>query len=1024
MKDDEEEDIVEDGDMVEEDEEEDIVEDGDMVEEDEEPLNLNELEEDEEETNYSDESPLNLDELGDDDISGVNLDDLDIEENNEEDKEGGGPKKERKMWVGRIEERDNIFDKFKYPEKPYSKTCPSSQNRQPVIVTKEELDNINSSHEGSYFPEKGTFDTEPDKSNFSIKFHTKKENDLYYICPKFWCLDENVSLNIKKDLKLNPDGSEYRNKDGNVESNKPGFCKNIYEFGVKYSQASDKDKELIDKDGNLTKNAFYYPSFKDDNYCLPCCYKYSDRTPSNFGNPQEKADNCMKSIQGDIREPIEKKEKEQKSNPYTKILSVILQSDKFPLPEFRSGYLNVTLKNMFKFKNMVCDVDESSGKKFDCHLRIGVEESSNQSFVSAMAAIYKFAVNKGKTIKSHDFKEMIVNNISIDHFISLQNGNLISMFNTSPLDYESEVEDSIFYQKIDKNNKKEMSSFKMITNSFIKFKKYFMKDDVLIDHTIMWDLVCGSYTYLFENGMNLVIFESTNNDGDNYVKLLCPSNYYSSMKFDLSKDKGTVFLVKIGSKYEPIARITTRSSGTKIQFFQKIKSELSNSVSSEYELIKKVSKYYDSCYPIPSIPSKYNYGENILRMKVQIENYLIKNKYQNIKQVVNYRGKVIGLYAEKDIRNKKMGGVVPCYPGFLDVSKDFVFHKNKLLHKTYDSTLSFMTHVFKESKSVIYLLPPKKVLYKEKVVGFMTPLNHFIQIFPFVELSATDDKLETTDILFIGKEDELMDTIIYENRDKQDTIRDMYIKKIKMENFIFTLFRQRFKMLLEKPDMIERKSDIISIIETVHYMYKFKMEKIKRIIKDAMEEEYIFVDKFTDEFMEEIDLKSIPDYIVEEKDNKILVPSKNLITGRLNKEVYFDKLSDELIRFPSLRKYILDPKGYIEAINDEQNVNDDEIIIPESTITREMLLNIRRWSSSKHPHEIGFDAVQPQKSIVHRKNVDFKMPVTLNKNNAPVLLMKSKGGSFTRKMSMNKKRNVGHTRKYKISRNLKIEGNN
>jgi hypothetical protein len=203
------------------------------------------------------------------------------------------------------------------------------------------------------------------------------------------------------------------------------------------------------------------------------------------------------------------------------------------------------------------------------------------------------------------------------------------------------------------------------------------------------------------------------------------------------------------------------------------------------------------------------------------------------------------------------------------------------------------------------------------------------------------------------------------------------------------------------------------------------MERIKRIIKDAMEEEYIFVDKFTDEFMEDIDLKSIPDYIVEEKDNKILVPSKNLITGRLNKDVYFDKLSDELIRFPSLRKYILDPKGYIEAINDEQNVNDDEIIIPESTITREMLLNIKRWSTSKHPHEIGFDGVQPQKTIVHRKNVDFKMPVTLNKNNAPVLLMKPKGGSFTRKMIVNKKRNIGHTRKYKVSRNLiKMEGNN
>ena len=61
-----------------------------------------------------------------------------------------------------------------------------------------------------------------------------------------------------------------------------------------------------------------------------------------------------------------------------------------------------------------------------------------------------------------------------------------------------------------------------------------------------------------------------------------------------------------------------------------------------------------------------------------------------------------------------------------------------------------------------------------------------------------------------------MDTIIYENKDKQDTNRDMYIKKIKMENFIFTIFRQRFKMLLEKPDMIEKKNDIITIIDTCH----------------------------------------------------------------------------------------------------------------------------------------------------------------------------------------------------------------
>ena len=54
---------------------------------------------------------------------------------------------------------------------------------------------------------------------------------------------------------------------------------------------------------------------------------------------------------------------------------------------------------------------------------------------------------------------------------------------------------------------------------------------------------------------------------------------YSSSKFDMSNDKGTVFLVKIGDKYEQIARIKSKSNGNHINFFQKIKSELSSKVS-------------------------------------------------------------------------------------------------------------------------------------------------------------------------------------------------------------------------------------------------------------------------------------------------------------------------------------------------------------------------------------------------------------------------------------------------------------
>ena len=127
------------------------------------------------------------------------------------------------MWVSRIQE-DNIFDKFKYPDKPYSRTCPSNQNRQPVIVTKEELDKINSEHDGSYFPEKGNLMIIQINLNFQLNFILKRR--MIFIILLIWCVDR-MYHNIKKDLKLNPDGSEYRNKDGNVESNKPGFCKYI-----------------------------------------------------------------------------------------------------------------------------------------------------------------------------------------------------------------------------------------------------------------------------------------------------------------------------------------------------------------------------------------------------------------------------------------------------------------------------------------------------------------------------------------------------------------------------------------------------------------------------------------------------------------------------------------------------------------------------------------------------------------------------------------------------------------------------
>ena len=974
--------------------------------------------------------------------------------------QSGGSKGERKLWVNRIEERDNIFEKFKHTTS-YSRTCPANQHRQPVIVTRAELDKINKEHPGSYYPEDGAFPQDVDKSNFSIKFHTKKNDDFHYICPQFWCVDENVALNIKEDLRLNADGTEYRNKSGEVESKKPGFCKTIHEFGIKYSQASKKESELVDSDGNLTKNAFSYPSFKDDNYCLPCCYKYSDRTPPDFKRSQVKADKCMASIHGPVwpdngeedgdnggEEDGEKHGERDgpdgdnvpngsvvgaktgtavRVNPYMKILSVILQSDKFPLPPFRAGYLSAKLQAMFRFKDMSCD--SASKKRFDCHLRVGVEDSPNQSFVAAMAAVYKFAVNKGKTVSVTEFKKHICDNISIDHFMSLQNGNLVSLFDTKPMRYDEKAKESVFYQKIDKDDVDQVRAFARVCNAFVHFKEHLGKTDAIVDHTIMWDLVCGEYEYLFENGMNLVIFEVSGDDGDNLVDLLCPSNYYSSRRFDLSKSggKGSVFLVKHGNRYEPIARVTTMSgtgtgsgSSPNIQFFIKAKQATTTRVSDEYDLLKKVGKYYDNCYPVPSIPSKYNYSVNVIRLKDDIMEYLTKHGYEKVRQVVNYGGKVIGLYCEKMVRKKLVRGVVPCYPGYIDVTQDFAFYVDNSLYATYGETVRFFAHMSKESKTAICVEPPKKVVRGDRIVGLMTPLNHFVKIYPPVKRGGPNDvlKLESTDIMFVGKEDEYMDALIYEHRGTQDDARIMYTKKIRLENFIYTMFRHKLKTLLERPDMIENKTHIVDIIGTPHYMYSHKVAKVVGVVKEVLSGHYVVVDTFTQAFLKKVDVYNITNYVMDEgiredgmveelgvePAHKLMVPSKNLITGEDNEDAYFVKLADELVRFPSLRKYILDPKGYIEAVGDEHNVGSDEVIYPESAITRDMLSLKARFSSYSHPHEQSFDTTRPIKTIINRVDVNYGDPVASKKKGAPVLKATAKGGGMGVKKVSNRAR--------------------
>ena len=102
----------------------------------------------------------------------------------------------------------------------YSTQCPGSQNRQPIIINQAEKDEI---------------DEKDRRNNYRSYTTSIKQKDYYFICPRFWCFDEQDEY-YKKSLTI----SEINEgKCGGWESVwRPGENGNAY-----VKQGKEKSKE-------------------------------------------------------------------------------------------------------------------------------------------------------------------------------------------------------------------------------------------------------------------------------------------------------------------------------------------------------------------------------------------------------------------------------------------------------------------------------------------------------------------------------------------------------------------------------------------------------------------------------------------------------------------------------------------------------------------------------------------------------------------------------------------------------------
>jgi len=848
----------------------------------------------------------------------------------------------------------------------YPRTCSSNMRRQPVILTDSQLDKINKDHPG--------FLREEDV----IKYGSDKDKQFNYICPRYWCLKNNT---IVKPSEL----KEVKGKDGKTELIHP-TCGKVLPKGEKSVKPGYYIYEFYTpKPGN--KNSKKYPSLIPDKHpdglCLPCCFdKYN--TEGRITAMKK----CYKKETSDEDQEKKYKKKEEEDE-------YIKGPDKFPLESGRWGYLPVEIQIMLHEVNADCQISKTNTnikENHPCLLRHGVEVDKKQSFVACISDVIFYAkknidkdgnIISSKILNVKEMRTRIIKSITIDSFITYQNGNLVTDFYDPHKEVAIEkYKDTKLYAKLHTDSKPEDKSyFTKVISAFENFTRFLNDDDAIIDHTYLWDIISMPNKYLFPSGVNLVIFQLNNDDITNNVSLLCPTNHYSSEFYEARKP--TIIIVKEEEFYEPIYSYTNSNKNISIvKEFKEYDPKLSKTMRAIFkEIIKPFFNLI--CRPLESMPTIYKAKRPILLYDLiqKLDNY----DYTVTKLVVNFSNKVIGVIAEEPgVSNKS--GFVPCYPSAIDDNLksdlDYVFMTDVTLWNTYVDTIQFLNKLDKRSKkrrneSDIPCKPAFKVIEEDHIVGILTNTNQFIQLSQPIRI---DEVRSDVDIPSLNNENYIVNSkakpmiasdVEIATQHDVDKERVDYIKRIKLETNFYNVFRNTIRILINDYENATVREKIENEMKKEYIIYSEKLKTIHMYLRELVKDKIQFIgdenyyklinDVTTCVVKNKDQCSSTPNLcVVTENDGcNLILPTKNLITKKDNEPIYYSRMADEFIRYNRIKSFMLDPQTYLSFGNINYNLNENEIILIQSLLSQEYFETLVPAVINKYVKYNSYDEVQP-----------------------------------------------------------------
>jgi len=849
-----------------------------------------------------------------------------IEEDDDDDFFSGGVKGKNSgsYFAKKLQRLEPMFFSTENND-PYATICPAQSNRQPVILTPEEKEEIDN-------------DPEAQKAyGIAVKYGTNPEKPYWYMCPRYWCLKTNKPI-TEEQVKNGECGGKIIPQN---QRNHPPEGHYIYEF--------TDDRQHLDSNGNYIN---YNPGFLDKSkskgeHGIPCCFK----TP--FSIKQNVRRNELNIKEEDIKYGNSDLIYGEKTDviKMTRNYLNILENKKILLPQHRWGFLPLSLELFLHTDNSkaVDPTNDSYIKKNESPLlRYGVEKSDRQSFVACIADIYTYH-NKIEVPTIKEMRNIIIEKLSLDFYLKVHNGTLVSLFqpkkvNISDIDVEK-YRNTDYYKSIDLKKASEYNFLKFTIASYEKFLSFLDNDDSIIDHSYLWDIVCSPEIGLFDRGLNLVIMQIEDNDIRDNVSLICPTNSYSDVLY--SNKRGSVLIVKQNEYYQPIyvyghtkdASSSNKINAVKILYNENIPPKLSSVMTNIEKIISNRCKPQDK-------PKIYKYKSNLSAK--HIYDTLQKHNITVHKQVLNYRGKLIGLMVSSVIENKYQV-YIPTRPSVKLNKLEHIFIDD-VKWLDYNTTISLLQMINNKTNNEILCRPILKVEEDAMIVGVITETNQFILLYKPEQNLENDDieTLKTTSYINYYTADKSLTTSY-----NSDKVRELTTRNIKLETNFYLYFR--FKLREELTNLMNKEyTDQIKFLSnSKEYVYQLKMKKMVELIKQLLKPHVNFIE-FTEDVLDTI-YKNNPsdgEGFCVNNENRLCIPIKNLFTNEDNENLYYNRIADEIIRNNRIKLFLFDP-SYINFTNVDFDILPNELLLLNSHINDEYFNSLNQGSYIENiPYEL------------------------------------------------------------------------